>query len=535
MIEPGETVADKYRIERLLGRGGMGAVYAAEHLLLQQHVAIKVIAAEVAGPAHRERFLREARAASRVRSEHVTQVFDVGELPDGTIYMVLELLDGHDLSEVRHRGIPDIPEGVALVLEALIGVAAAHASGVVHRDLKLENLFVARRPNGSLCVKVLDFGISKSLGESKSITASGTMVGSPYSMSPEQIRDAKSVDARTDVWSMGVVLYMLLTGEEPFEGDDVGAVLAAILEAKPRPLRDRRPGIDPDLEAAVARALSKDRAARFSNVADFADALAPHAGVRGAGLAGEVRKVLGVSGVATVDPGASRRRQVEEEVPPTRPSAVPGTPSTTSAPVSAKSAPSASDSGEAPTASRSRSATAFAATTESRPGDGAAQARPDATAAGVPIERTTRPPPVLWIGVLAGFALAAAAAVVFAGKLGGKATASTGVALSSSPSSDAKPAGGSPDAPEPGATSPPPTTVVEPGPSAPGAVTSSPAVSAVSSGASSSSPPPPAVRTGHVVDAGTKPPASASSPPATPAPATSTPKTPDPLFDQGRQ
>jgi serine/threonine-protein kinase len=393
MFSIGDTVAGKYRIERLLGEGGMGAVFAAEHLLLEQRVAIKVISAHLSGGAARERFLREARAAARVRSEHVTQVLDVGEEPDGTIFMVLEFLEGKNLAELlEERGTLPIDEAVALALEGLIGVAAAHAAGIVHRDLKLENLFVARRQNGSRCVKVLDFGISKSLGESKNLTASGAMVGSPYSMSPEQIRDAKSVDARTDVWSMGIVTYALLTGGSPFVAEDVGGVLAAILERTPPPLEDSRPGAPIGLNVTLQRALAKDRAQRFSSVVDLADSLSPYAGLRGAALASEVRRALGQGAVDTVAPDS-------------------------------KAEPRAA----------SHKSLAFAETTESRPGIQSGEAvavtpggpasvarksqpgqpipRIDASVAGVPFERPRRSTPFLWIGVTAGALIAIALAL----------------------------------------------------------------------------------------------------------------------------
>ncbi len=516
MFATGDTVADKYRIERLLGRGGMGAVYAAEHLLLQQRVAIKVIAADVAGPGHRERFLREARAASRVRSEHVTQVFDVGELPDGTIFMVLELLDGHDLAELRQDGVGEPSEAVAVVLEALVGVAAAHASGVVHRDLKLENLFLARRPNGSVCVKVLDFGISKSLGEAKSITASGTMVGSPYSMSPEQIRDAKSVDARTDVWSMGVVLYVLLCGEEPFEGDDVGAVLAAILEGKPKPVCERRSGIDPALSAVVDRALSKDRRERHANVADLADELAPFGGARGPALAADVRRVLGVSGVATIDPGKSRRRPAEAKP---REGAEDLSTSDTALSATRPSGDQAiARSGDPPTSSMGDLASGPSISSD------APKRRSDATVAGVPFERAPRSSPLLWVGILCGFVVAGILALV-----GGGRASPSNAASASAAASDTKHLV---DAPRPSETSSPPATVVTPSesatPTTPTSATAAPtdAVSArlpVSKGGV-----PPARRTSST--------AAPSAPAVTAAP-TSTPAAPssDVLFNQGRQ
>lgn len=286
---PGELLGGKFRIERLLGRGGMGAVFAATHELLAQRVAIKMLLSHVA--TNREavaRFLNEARAASRIDGEHVARVMDVATLDDGRAYMVIEYLDGVDLARLLEaRGPLPVPEAVDYVLQGLVALAQAHALGIVHRDLKPSNLFLARRADGTSIVKVLDFGIAKATQpltpeEHAEMTRTNSVLGSPQYMAPEQLRNAKKVDARTDVWSVGVMLYELLTGAAPFSGSSFGELFAAILEQTPAPMRDSRPEIDPDLEAVVARCLKRDPAVRFENVAELGRALAPHAPPRSA-------------------------------------------------------------------------------------------------------------------------------------------------------------------------------------------------------------------------------------------------------------
>jgi serine/threonine-protein kinase len=296
MYRPGEILGGKYRILRLIGRGGMAEVYAAHHELLHQTVAIKMLLPTVAAsPEASSRFLNEARAAARVRGEHVATVMDVGSLSDGTAFMVLEYLEGHDLDAyVTERGPLPPAEAVDYVLEALQALAQAHALGIVHRDLKPSNLFRARQPDGSSIVKVLDFGISKvtrstSAGYS---TATSAILGSPFYMAPEQARSAKTVDARADIWAIGVILYKLLAGFEPLRGDSMTDILLAIVQDEPKPLREVRPDVPEGLEAVVVRCLQKKPDQRFPNIGELAAALAPHGGPDAAREAQRIERTL---------------------------------------------------------------------------------------------------------------------------------------------------------------------------------------------------------------------------------------------------
>ena len=283
-IPEGTLVAGKYLVGRQLGRGGMGAVYLARHVSLGQEVALKVLS--INSPDLTERFFREARAAARMQSDYVVRVSDIGQADDAGPYMVMERLVGTDLAAMLESGGPlSVIEAVDAIVEASAGLGEAHALGIVHRDIKPSNLFLADRPGQPSIVKVLDFGISKVTeldGEAQKLTETRTMMGSPYYMSPEQLRSAKDVDARADVWSMGVVLYELLSGRTPFEGETVGAVFANILEVKPPPLRELRPDIPPELAVAVERCLMRERSARFSNIGELALALVPFGSRRAA-------------------------------------------------------------------------------------------------------------------------------------------------------------------------------------------------------------------------------------------------------------
>ncbi|MCL2723195.1 MAG: protein kinase [Polyangiaceae bacterium] len=292
----GDVVAGKYRIERVLGKGSMGMVYRAQHEILRKPVAIKMVLPQLADiPAIASRFVNEARAAARIRSEHVAQVLDVGRLENGIPFMVLELLEGQDLSDFvegfkEHLPIASV---VDIVLEALEALALAHSLGIVHRDLKPSNIFLAHRPDGSCVVKVLDFGISKATTLSNpfddtAVTLTNVSLGTPAYMSPEQIRNAKHVDARADIWSIGVILYTLLTKTDPFVGDSVGAVFASILEDTPKRLRAIRPEVPEVLDNVVIKCLERDRRRRYANVAELAKALAPMASTAGQGSAERV-------------------------------------------------------------------------------------------------------------------------------------------------------------------------------------------------------------------------------------------------------
>jgi eukaryotic-like serine/threonine-protein kinase len=280
----GDRIAGKYVVERVLGAGGMGVVLAARHEQLGLRVAIKLIRGEVTeDPSAVSRFLREARASAALSSEHVTRVFDTGTLDSGGPYMVMEYLAGTDLAEVLKRSGPiAIGDALTTVLQACEAIAEAHVKGIVHRDLKPSNLFLARRANGAPLIKVLDFGISKVVdfnapGLREVLTGSGSILGSPYYMSPEQVRSTKSADGRMDIWSLGVILYELLAGVTPFAGDTLGDTFARILGEAPAPLCQRRPDVPEGLAAVIAQCLERDVERRIQNVADLAVKLAPYA------------------------------------------------------------------------------------------------------------------------------------------------------------------------------------------------------------------------------------------------------------------
>ncbi|HTN90959.1 MAG TPA: serine/threonine-protein kinase, partial [Sorangium sp.] len=242
-VSVGDVLAEKYEVERVLGEGGMGVVVAARHLLLGERVAIKFLLPQARERADLvARFLREGQAAARIRSEHVTRVYDVGTLARGEPYLVMEYLEGTDLKALlRNRGPLPVELACDYLLQACEALAEAHALGIIHRDLKPGNLFLSQRADGSPLIKVIDFGISKmalaaepAARKERDMTESSAMLGSPLYMAPEQMVSSKSVDARADVWSMGAILYQLLTGATPFHGDSVMEIYDRILEGPPR-------------------------------------------------------------------------------------------------------------------------------------------------------------------------------------------------------------------------------------------------------------------------------------------------------------
>ena len=280
-LAPGDVVDGKYRIERLVGEGGMGQVLAATHLGLGQQVAIKIMLADKAADTDSvERFLREARAVVMLKSSHIARVYDVAKTPDGVPYIVMELLDGKDLVTVLlESGALPYPDAVDVILQACDALAEAHGLGIIHRDLKPENFFLSRRRDGTPHVKLIDFGISK-LGieaNSKSgrriVTQENTVLGSPTYMSPEQVRNSKSVDERSDIWSIGVSLYELLTAAEPFGADSIPEIFVNVLTVTPAAPDTIVADIPPELSAIVMRCMAKDPAARFQNVGELANAL----------------------------------------------------------------------------------------------------------------------------------------------------------------------------------------------------------------------------------------------------------------------
>jgi serine/threonine-protein kinase len=274
----GAVIAGKYRVERVIGKGGMGVVVAASQLALDRTVAIKLIRAECAEePMAVERLLREAKAAASITSEHVARVLDVGTLENGVPFIVMEYLDGSDLQTLLERDGPlPAAEAVDFLLQACEAIAEAHRNGIVHRDIKPANVFVARMPGGVPCVKVVDFGISKLIGiESlEPLTLPSSVVGSLYHMAPEQMRGLP-VDARTDVWALGLLLFEMLTGRKPFREDAWPAVCAQILSEAAPVLVLPSEGIEQELGAVIERCLRRTPRDRFGNVAELAVALAP--------------------------------------------------------------------------------------------------------------------------------------------------------------------------------------------------------------------------------------------------------------------
>jgi serine/threonine-protein kinase len=280
----GDVVEGKYRIDRFLAAGGMGTLVVATHLPLRQPVVIKFMSPLVMdnGSGIR-RFTVEARAAARIHSEHVARVFDVSNLPNGVPFIVMEYLEGVDLSEVlgRRKSVP-VAEAVDCVTQACQAVAEAHAAGVVHRDLKPANLFRCERADGKHVIKVLDFGVSKLLprGDTESgelaTTGPNVVMGTPLYASPEQLRGAREVDARTDVWALGVILYELVAGRPPFAGNTFMEICAKVAYTPPPPLRELRPEVPPGLWDVIVRALAKDPELRIQSVVELADAIAPY-------------------------------------------------------------------------------------------------------------------------------------------------------------------------------------------------------------------------------------------------------------------
>jgi serine/threonine protein kinase len=277
----GEIVGGKYRVQRFLAAGGMGVVYEAQHLLLGRRFAIKFLRPELVKKRESlARFQREAQAAGALESDNVAAVLDFGIVPDGSPYLVMEYLLGENLERLLAReGTLPLERASELVLQASRGVQCAHAAGIVHRDLKPQNLFTCRREDGTELVKVLDFGVAKlgTFDDANSATRTGSVLGTPAYMSPEQARGEKSIDHRADVYALGAILYELVSGQRPHPGDSPNAVLHHIATQPPVPLAAARPELPTALLDVVARALAAEPDQRFSSVEGFAQALAPFA------------------------------------------------------------------------------------------------------------------------------------------------------------------------------------------------------------------------------------------------------------------
>jgi serine/threonine-protein kinase len=302
---PGDVLGGKYRVERVIGRGGMGIVVAARHLALHQIVAIKVLPDEQAKDVESvARFLREARAVVRLKSEHAIKVTDVGRRKSGAPYFVMELLEGEDLDMLVTRGPLPVADAVDYVLQACEAVAEAHALGIIHRDLKPRNLFLSLRRDGKRIVKVLDFGLAKPVGAfaAGGLTATSAVLGSPHYMSPEHMRATRDVDHRTDVWSLGVCLYELLTRRMPFEADTVPVLCALVLKDQPKPVTYHRPDVPEGLAQIVARCLEKAPSSRFADERELAAALEPFGSPESRGASARIAAVLRAVASAGVPP-----------------------------------------------------------------------------------------------------------------------------------------------------------------------------------------------------------------------------------------
>ena len=287
-VAQGEIIGGKYRVEAVIGVGGMAVVVSATHLALGIKVAIKLLQPESQQNKETvQRFLREARSMAKIRSEHIVRIIDVGTDKERP-FMVMEHLSGMDLNQVLAvRGPMPARDAVDAVLQACEALAEAHANGIIHRDVKPSNFFLTRRADRSPLVKLLDFGLAKpnrAMGadmQEKSLTAFDGVMGTATYMSPEQIRSSKDVDARADVWSLGVVLFELLSKRHPFEGAFLAATLAKILGEAPVRLTEVAKEAPYGLEDVIMRALVKDRDQRLSSVAALAEALAPFASPEG--------------------------------------------------------------------------------------------------------------------------------------------------------------------------------------------------------------------------------------------------------------
>jgi len=302
LLREGELIGGRYKIERCLGGGGMASVYRATHVGLDQPVAVKVVSPLIREvPGIVSRFMREARAATRLKGEHIVRVFDVGATDDGAPYMVMELLQGRDLGELLDEGFrPTVEQAIDYVLQACEALAEVHGLGIVHRDLKPANLFVTRGPDGLTCIKLIDFGISRvdsplSPKDSIALTNPEVVMGSPRYMPPEQMESAAAADSRSDIWGLGAILYELLVGHAPFDGESLFDIYAAAVRSPPPAPSSVRREVPKDLDDVLLKCLRVDPTDRHADVAELALALAPFGNEDASSRAESIARVLDAS------------------------------------------------------------------------------------------------------------------------------------------------------------------------------------------------------------------------------------------------
>jgi len=540
--EPGTTLAGKYLVERVLGVGGMGVVVAAQHLQLDQRVAIKYLLPDaLQSPEVVERFAREARAAAKIRGEHVARVIDVGQFPDGSPFMVLEYLEGHDLSkELETRGPLPVADVARYMLETCEALAEAHAAKIVHRDLKPSNLFLADQPDKRAIIKVLDFGISKT-GDAPTaaLTKTSALMGTAFYMSPEQLIAPKTVDHRSDIWSLGVILYELLAGRPPFTGESVPEIIGGILTNAPEPLASVRGDLPPGVYDLVAKCMQSKAPDRYQSVAALAAALGPFASDRDRASVEITARVLGE--IHERRPSNKPASTVVLPSNPTNPAAG-GVPATGPVPGPPASSPAISSSGAVSSPGGPPSSPGFessvAATTGSTSGS-VASAAIGLTANGLSSSTITQPARrTPWLPVAAGvIVVGLLAGGLFAkmgpsGSSGGSSTAGAAlVATATDPTPSAAVAAAAASSGAAPATSTAPAEPASQGPTTAASAASTttaavptPAGAAAASakvGARTTTPP----RGPSAAASAPRPPASA---PAAPAPASAAPATPAP-------
>lgn len=316
LLKPGAVLDNKYRILQVLDQGAMGCVYEASHELIGDRVAIKCLLSETPSAVALERFLREAKVIRAIRSVHAVKVLEIGQLPDGNPFLVMERLQGSNLEEhLQSCGALSPPEVAGLLIQVCDGLVEAHKAGVVHRDLKPENLFLSRDSDGSSCLKVLDFGVSKILSPEATLQAqlkTAGPVGTPLFMSPEQIQ-GQTIDARSDLWSLGVLMFYLLSESFPFESPTLEGLSVQICTTSPRDLAELNPGVPEELLSLIRDCLARDPTKRPASVGEVASRLRPVASASSGPLIERIHRILGSAEEPLLHP--VQRNTPEEPLP----------------------------------------------------------------------------------------------------------------------------------------------------------------------------------------------------------------------------